>query len=65
MPLLLPSDSDRVDAFLREFGNMDTEISQSVALLVTVLQKILAKKNLPHLMDLLLRLNYNHHYSNA
>ena len=51
-----------LDDILQEFGTIDTYVTQQVSLLVSILQDIVAQKTLPHLMDLLLRLNYNQHY---
>eukprot|EP00026_Physarum_polycephalum_P003751 Phypoly_transcript_03765.p1 GENE.Phypoly_transcript_03765~~Phypoly_transcript_03765.p1 ORF type:complete len:761 (+),score=166.25 Phypoly_transcript_03765:174-2285(+) len=51
-----------LDSVLQEFSTIDTAVSQQVSLLVSILQDIVAQKNLPHLMDLLLRLNYNQYY---
>jgi len=51
-----------LDNVLQEFSTIDTYVSQQVSLLVSILQDIVAQKTLPHLMDLLLRLNYNQYY---
>jgi Gamma tubulin complex component C-terminal len=55
-------DTSMLDNILQEFKVIDTYVSQQVSLLVSILQDIVAQKNLPHLMDLLLRLNYNQYY---
>lgn len=50
------------DSFMQEMKGIDTYLGQQITLLVSILQDIVAQKHLPHLMDLLLRLNYNLFY---
>jgi hypothetical protein len=45
-----------------QYTQLEANFISSASLLVTVIQKIVTKKNIPHLSDLLLRLNYNNYY---